>query len=55
MAHYLWTTQDWQNTTNEAVMAALFDAPKHINPFDIAQIKHFHPTAKDIYYSGNIP
>ena len=59
MAHYLWTTQDWQNSTTETVIAALLDAPKHINPFDMAQIKHFHPTTKNIYlnlyYSGNIP
>ena len=59
MAHHLWTTQDWQNSTTETVVAALFDSPKHIDPFDIAQIKHFHPFAKDIYlnlyYSGDIP
>ncbi|NJO97728.1 MAG: hypothetical protein HC764_18460 [Pleurocapsa sp. CRU_1_2] len=59
MTHHLWTTQDWQNSMTETVVAALFDSPKHINPFDMAQIQHFHPSAKGIYlnlyYSGNIP
>lgn len=59
MTHYLWKTQDWQNTSTETVVAALFDAPRHIDPNDLAQIKLFHPTAKNtylnMYYLGNIP
>ena len=58
MTHYLWDSQDWKNADIEAVVAALFDAPRHIDPFDMAKINAFHPSAKatylNMFYSGNM-
>jgi hypothetical protein len=59
MAHYLWGSNQWENATEEDVILALFNAPRHPDPFDMGQIKRFHPNAKIKYlnlaYVGKIP
>jgi hypothetical protein len=43
--HELWTTHNWQNATEEQIIAALFNAPPFICPEDMGAIKRFNPQA----------
>lgn len=57
--HELWTTHEWQQATQEQVVAALFDAPQFPDPRDMGQLKRFHPQAivlyQQLFYQGGIP
>lgn len=58
MTHQLWESKDWKNASTESVISALFDSPKHPDPFDIASINRYHPSAKatylNMFYKGDI-
>ncbi|NJO93284.1 MAG: hypothetical protein HC820_00995 [Hydrococcus sp. RM1_1_31] len=59
MPHQLWETHQWEIAKEEAVVAALFDAPQSANPLDFRDIDRYHPTAKakylNLFYGGQIP
>lgn len=57
--HDLWVTHGWEKATEEEIIAALFNPPPFINPFDMAAIKRVNPQAlrkyQNLFYSGGIP
>lgn len=57
--HKLWKSRQWATASHEEVVAALLDAPLHVLPEDMGQIKRFHPKAivhsQSIFYGGSIP
>ena len=57
--HELWTTHDWENATEEQIIAALFNAPPFIDPHDMGAIKRLNPSAirkyQVLFYQGEIP
>ncbi len=59
MPHQLWETKEWQSASDEEVIAALFDCPAHLDPFDVAAIKRHKPHCvrqyHHLYYGGEIP
>jgi hypothetical protein len=59
VAHELWATHQWAQSSEEQAIQALFDAPEFIDPRDMAELNRCHPQAKtkylNLYYEGQIP
>lgn len=59
MTHPLWDTEDWSLASDEAVIAALLDAPRPVDPFRMAWVRRHRPHCirqmQIIFYGGEIP